>query len=112
MTPASTHAFRIAIITVSDRAARGVYEDKSGPAARDALTDALGRHELAFELAIVPDEPAHLQECMRGCLDRNCDFLFTTGGPGSGRATSRRRSRKRCSTKNSPAWPRPCAPFP
>ncbi|NCW90197.1 MAG: cyclic pyranopterin monophosphate synthase MoaC, partial [Rhodocyclales bacterium] len=46
------------VIVLSDRASSGVYEDKSGPIARDLLT-AMGADVLA--VSVIPDEPAELQ---------------------------------------------------
>ncbi len=67
-----------AIITLSDRAARGIYEDKSGAALKQAL-DALGCH--IAETAILPDEPAQL-EAKIAALTGHVDLILTTGGTG------------------------------
>ncbi|MFH0799924.1 MAG: MogA/MoaB family molybdenum cofactor biosynthesis protein [Pseudomonadota bacterium] len=74
----------IAIITVSDRASQGVYEDKSGPAAREALAELLRDHQVGFELRIVPDEPSMLQDILNEFVQKRFDFIFTTGGTGIG----------------------------
>ncbi|MFC1596227.1 MogA/MoaB family molybdenum cofactor biosynthesis protein [Candidatus Margulisiibacteriota bacterium] len=76
--------FNIAIITVSDRASEGVYDDLSGPAARDLLTELLTEHEPVFTLQIVPDNPELLTGALTTCIEAQCDFIFTTGGTGIG----------------------------
>lgn len=76
--------FRIAIVTVSDRCARGEREDLSGPAAREALEKALAAHDLTFELKLVPDDAGQLAEALAGFAREGCDLIFTTGGTGIG----------------------------
>jgi molybdopterin adenylyltransferase len=67
------------IITVSDRAARGEYDDLGGPALRAAVT-ALGWNVHAE--ALVPDEAARIQEAVRSFCDQGCRLILTTGGTG------------------------------
>ncbi len=75
---------KIAIITVSDRASAGIYNDESGPAAEKALRNAFESRELTAERSIVPDDPAKLKEALQGYVSRGFDFIFTTGGTGIG----------------------------
>lgn len=77
---------RIAIITASDRASAGVYEDRSGPAIQSRLEETFraSRWKLACELSVVPDEAGPLGERVRAALASGCDALFTTGGTGIG----------------------------
>ena len=66
------------VITVSSRAAAGVYEDKSGPIIADALA------ELGFEVwgpRVVPDGDA-VGEALRAALSEGADVVITTGGTG------------------------------
>ena len=66
------------MITVSSRAAAGVYEDKSGPIIADALA------ELGFEVwgpRVVPDGDA-VGEALRAALSEGADVVITTGGTG------------------------------
>lgn len=74
---------RISIITLSDRAAAGQYEDKSGPAIRQALEAHLakGRWQLAYDQRIIPDEAEKLRQTILGI---QADAIFTTGGTGLG----------------------------
>jgi molybdenum cofactor synthesis domain-containing protein len=69
---------RAAVITVSTRAAAGVYEDRSGPVIAAALV------ELGFEVAgpvVVPDgEP--VGEAIRAAVADGCGVVITTGGTG------------------------------
>lgn len=69
---------RIAVVTVSDRASRGVYADRSGPAIEEVLASALPDAEIAREL--VPDE----REAILAALARHpeAEWILTTGGTG------------------------------
>jgi len=77
-------SLKVAIITVSDRASRGEYEDKSGPAAKEVLANILSEHEPTFELGIIPDEAEDLMEAMEASVHEGYDYVFTTGGTGIG----------------------------
>jgi len=67
------------IITVSDRASRGEYDDLGGPALRAAVT-ALGWTVEAEVL--VPDEAAQIQQSIRSLAAQGCHLILTTGGTG------------------------------
>ena len=67
------------IITVSDRAARGVYDDLGGPALRQAAKE-YGWSVLAD--ALVPDEQREIQRAIREQIARGCHLVLTTGGTG------------------------------
>ncbi len=72
----------IGIVTVSDRASRGEYEDLGGPAIRDWLKRALitpwePQHRL------VPDEQDRVEAALRSlCDEAGCPLVVTTGGTG------------------------------
>lgn len=68
------------VLTVSDRAASGVYADASGPAAAEALV-ALGFD--VVDTAIVPDGDAVAQQ-LRRWIDAEIPLVITTGGTGLG----------------------------
>lgn len=73
---------RIGIVTVSDRASRGEYEDKGGPAIREYLTRTLTS---ACELIarVIPDEQPVIEQALRElCDDQQCCLVITTGGTG------------------------------
>jgi molybdopterin adenylyltransferase len=67
------------IITVSDRAARGQYEDLGGPALREA---ALGRGWRIAAQTVVPDEKSEIQRAVRSQISSGCHVVLTTGGTG------------------------------
>ena len=69
----------VGIITVSDRAAEGVYEDLGGPALVKKC------RELGWEIqseAIVPDEVERIQTAIRSFSGQGCQLILTTGGTG------------------------------
>ena len=73
---------RIGILTVSDRAYRGVYEDLGGPAIQDYLNEAL-TSEWAPMAMVVPDELDAIQSALIELVDeRGCSLVVTTGGTG------------------------------
>jgi len=72
---------RIGIVTISDRASRGVYADESGPAIEAALRDYLAT-ACTFELRLVPDEPAAIEQALRELAAAGCCLVCTTGGTG------------------------------
>ncbi len=69
----------VGIITVSDRAAAGEYEDLGGPALR---TDATGRGWHVAAEAIVPDDVERIQDVVRAFAAQGCSLILTTGGTG------------------------------
>ena len=72
---------KIGIITISDRATSGEYEDLSGPAIEEALRDYLAT-PCEYERCIVPDEVPIIIETIRGFAKRECALICTTGGTG------------------------------
>lgn len=72
---------RIGILTVSDRATSGEYEDLSGPAIEEALRDYLTT-ECAYERRIVPDEIPQIVGAIEAFAEANCALICTTGGTG------------------------------
>ena len=85
MSPVSTAPFdpvRIGLVSVSDRASAGVYEDKGIPALQDWLGRAL-RNPVEWEPRLVPDEEARISAALVELVDQaRCDLVFTTGGTG------------------------------
>jgi molybdopterin adenylyltransferase len=69
---------RIAVVTVSDRASRGIYEDRSGPAIAELLAALLPGAQIERDL--VPDEA----EAILAALSRHpeAEWILTTGGTG------------------------------
>lgn len=73
---------RIGIVTVSDRASRGEYEDRGGPALRDWLTRALATPWEPVE-RLVPDDRQAVETVLKELSDRQgCCLIVTTGGTG------------------------------
>jgi len=68
------------IITISDRAARGQYDDLGGPALRQA---AVARGWKILVETLVPDEKRDIQRAIREQIDKGCHVILTTGGTGA-----------------------------
>jgi len=73
---------RIGIVSISDRASSGVYEDKGLPALKDWLTRAL-RNPIEFVPRLIPDEQAGISAALIDLVDQErCALVLTTGGTG------------------------------
>jgi molybdopterin adenylyltransferase len=72
---------RIGIVSISDRASSGVYEDKGLPALQDWLAQAL-HNPLQFEARLIPDEQAIISQTLIELVDASCALVLTTGGTG------------------------------
>src|SRR4051794_3180399 len=72
---------KIGILTVSDRASRGEYEDKGGPAIRGCLTEFLAG-EWESVARVVPDERPVIEAALMELCDDGCGLVVTTGGTG------------------------------
>ncbi len=73
---------RIGIVSISDRASTGVYEDKGLPALQDWLGRAL-RNPITFEARLIPDEQATISATLIELVDQaGCNLVLTTGGTG------------------------------
>lgn len=69
----------VGIITISDRASRGLYDDLGGPALKKAA-ESYGWKILAD--ALVPDEKTDIQRTIREHISKGCQLILTTGGTG------------------------------
>ncbi len=69
----------VGIITISDRASVGEYDDLGGPALKQA---AEGRQWTVAAEAVIPDEMARIQETIRAFSAQGCGLILTTGGTG------------------------------
>ena len=67
------------IITISDRASKGLYDDLGGPALKKAAT---GYGWKVFAEALVPDEKREIQRGIREQIAKGCHLVLTTGGTG------------------------------
>lgn len=73
---------RIGIVSISDRASSGVYEDKGLPALQGWLRSAL-RNSIEFVPRLIPDEQAGISAALVELVDvERCDLVLTTGGTG------------------------------
>ena len=70
---------RVGIITISDRAARGEYEDLGGPALRAPVEE---RGWSVQAECIVPDEIERIQAAIKSFSAQGCGLILTTGGTG------------------------------
>src|SRR6187401_3867181 len=67
------------VITVSDRASKGLYDDLGGPALKKA---AEGYGWKVVAEALVPDEKRDIQRAIREQIGKGCQLILTTGGTG------------------------------
>ena len=72
---------RIGIVSVSDRASTGTYEDKGLPALQDWLSGAL-KNPITFDARLIPDDQARISEALIELVDAGCSLVLTTGGTG------------------------------
>ncbi|MBY0468248.1 MAG: molybdopterin adenylyltransferase [Burkholderiaceae bacterium] len=73
---------RIGIVSISDRASAGVYEDKGVPALKDWLARAV-RNPVQWETRLIPDEQAGISAALCELVDdAGCHLVLTTGGTG------------------------------
>ena len=70
---------QVGIITVSDRASQGIYEDLGGPALKKAVE---GYGWTVAAEAIVPDDLHRIQNTIRSFGSQGCGLILTTGGTG------------------------------
>ena len=73
---------RIGLVSVSDRASSGVYEDKGIPALQAWLNSAV-RNPIHWETRLIADEQPTISATLVDLVDRQrCDLVLTTGGTG------------------------------
>ena len=73
---------KIGLVSISDRASSGVYEDKGIPALQDWLGHAL-RNPITWTTRLIPDEREGISATLRALVDDEaCDLVLTTGGTG------------------------------
>jgi len=77
---------RVAVITLSDRASGGMYEDRSGPKIREMVDSFFSARGQQFEIdsVLIPDDADALRKVLVRQKNDGADFLFTTGGTGIG----------------------------
>ncbi|HEV7913746.1 MAG TPA: molybdopterin adenylyltransferase [Albitalea sp.] len=73
---------RIGLVSVSDRASSGAYEDKGIPSLKEWLSRAL-RNPVSWETRLIPDERDAISAALCELVDQvHCDLVLTTGGTG------------------------------
>jgi molybdopterin adenylyltransferase len=72
---------RIGLVSISDRASSGVYEDKGLPALKDWLARAV-LNPIEFVERLIPDEQAVISQALIDLCDTGCALVLTTGGTG------------------------------
>jgi len=72
---------RIGIVSVSDRASTGVYEDRGLPALQQWLGRAL-KNPITFEPRLIPDEQPRISAALIELVEAGCSLVLTTGGTG------------------------------
>jgi len=75
-------SIRIGVVSISDRASAGIYEDKGIPALKDWVGKAL-RNPVEWHARLIPDEQEGISTALRELVDEvQCDLVLTTGGTG------------------------------
>ena len=78
-------ALKIGLVSVSDRASSGVYQDQGIPALQTWLQAALAT-PFVCETRLIADEQAQIAACLTELVDQaRCDLVLTTGGTGPAR---------------------------
>ena len=72
---------KIGIVSISDRASSGAYEDKGLPSLKEWLSRAL-KNPIEFEARLIPDEQAGISAALIELVDAGCSLVLTTGGTG------------------------------
>ena len=74
-------AVKIGIVSISDRASSGAYEDKGLPALKEWLSKAL-KNPIEFDARLIPDEQADISAALIELVNAGCSLVLTTGGTG------------------------------
>ena len=74
-------AVRIGIVSISDRASSGIYQDQGLPALRDWLSRVL-KNPVQFDERLIPDEQPVISAALIELVDAGCALVLTTGGTG------------------------------
>src|SRR5664279_787554 len=79
---AQAESLLIGLVSISDRASQGVYEDKGLPGLTEWFSAAL-KSSWRFETRLIPDEQPVIEGTLIDLVDRvHCDLVLTTGGTG------------------------------
>ncbi len=95
---------KIGVITTSDRASQGIYEDISGVAIMDTMKAYL-LNECVYEYRCIPDEQAVIESTIvELCRDKGCDLVVTTGGTGPAKRDVTTEATERVCQKHLPGF--------
>jgi molybdopterin adenylyltransferase len=72
---------RVGIVSISDRASAGVYEDKGIPALKEWVQHAV-QNPVVFEARLIADDQSTIQDTLISLVDARCALVLTTGGTG------------------------------
>ena len=72
---------KVGVITTSDRASAGIYEDISGKAIMDTFNEYL-LNEVEYVYRCIPDEQSVIEDTLLELANDKCDIIVTTGGTG------------------------------
>ena len=78
--------YNVMVITLSDRASAGEYEDKSGPRIKELLQDHFSKFNVQYSIftSLLPDDPDKLRGLLHKAKEELTDIVITTGGTGIG----------------------------
>jgi molybdopterin adenylyltransferase len=94
----------IGLVSVSDRASGGVYEDKGIPALTDWLASAIST-PYKIEPRLIPDEREHIEKTLIELVDHaRCHLVLTTGGTGPARRDVTPEATRAVGTKEMPGF--------
>jgi molybdopterin adenylyltransferase len=81
LSSAALDEVRIGIVSISDRASAGVYEDKGIPALKEWVLRAV-QNPVVFEARLIADDQQTIQDTLIALVDARCALVLTTGGTG------------------------------
>ena len=78
--------YKMMVITLSDRASKGIYEDKSGPRVMALMEEFFNKLNWKYEIIyhVIPDDEYSLKNFLGTAVEQGIDFVITTGGTGIG----------------------------
>ncbi|MEZ4908294.1 MAG: MogA/MoaB family molybdenum cofactor biosynthesis protein [Saprospiraceae bacterium] len=78
--------FKVKILTLSDRASEGIYEDKSGELIIEMVKEFFDNSNRLYDIdkEIIPDDKESLEKLFNESISQKYDIIFTTGGTGIG----------------------------
>lgn len=73
---------KIGIVTISDRASEGIYDDKSGKEIQAYLEENIKNNKFEIEYVLIPDEFQQIVDSLNKLVKNKCSLILTTGGTG------------------------------